>query len=399
MVQPEIAVLYISYDGGLDNLAQSQIWPYLTENSQKGIRFHVVTFEKSLKTPGQRDELNRIKDHLNCLGIRWMPAGFRRGGMLTKVIDVLSGLLVVLGINFRQAVKVVHARSYVAGLLAVVLKLISSRKVIFDIRGFWVDERVESGLWKANGFRYRIWKLLETQMLKKADLIITLTKASAEFLHDSGYDSRRIMVIPTCVDTDRFRPLSRRRQDGKIKLVYAGSIGTWYLLDDMIRYFALLTCRRAGHLILITGQAHEYVRKRLEYFGIKSQDYSVIRSNYEGIPEHLAQADAGIAFYRPGFSRIACCPTKVGEYLSCGLAVVMNRGVGDCDNLMSGERVGVLVQGFSDAQLCDGVEALLSLLEDGSLRERCRGVSERYFRLRTGAEDYYRAYTKVMEWI
>lgn len=397
---PEIDVLYVSYDGGLDDLAQAQIWPYLLENARKGVRFHVVTFEKPRRNSSQRDELARLSIRVERLGIRWTRRSFHCGGSLAKFLDVLSGLLAVLSISLRRSIRIVHARSYVAGLLALLLKVISGRKFIFDLRGFWVDERAESGLWKSNGFRYRLWKFLETQMLKRSDLIITLSKASASLLVNLGLDRERVMVIPTCVDTDKFKPsMGYDRNQRTIQIVYTGSIGTWYLLDDMIRYFRLLAERHSSQFILITPGDHNLVRQRLREFGMKEDQFTLLRANYEVMPKHLSQADVGIVFYRPGFSRVACCPTKVGEYLSCGLPVVINRGIGDCDNLVSKERVGVLVDGFSQAQLTAGVEELLSLLKDESLSARCRALSQKVFDLKTGSESYYKAYAKVMGWI
>ena len=41
-------ILYISYDGITDPLGQSQILPYISELSRKGLKFHLISFEKSI---------------------------------------------------------------------------------------------------------------------------------------------------------------------------------------------------------------------------------------------------------------------------------------------------------------------------------------------------------------
>lgn len=52
---------------------------------------------------------------------------------------------------------------------------------------------------------------------------------------------------------------------------------------------------------------------------------------------------------RPIPSKRSSCPTKLAKGLATGLPVVCNRGIGDLDDIVEREGVGVFVDGFSEA--------------------------------------------------
>ena len=77
-----------------------------------------------------------------------------------------------------------------------------------------------------------------------------------------GYLEDKISVIPCCVDTNKFNPalidaqeLDNLRQKLNIKsnqyvLGYVGSIGTWYMLDEMLTFFKRNTESKLNPLFL-----------------------------------------------------------------------------------------------------------------------------------------------------
>jgi len=116
------------------------------------------------------------------------------------------------------------------------------------------------------------------------------------------------------------------------------------------------------------------------------------------IPGWLSASDAGIAFYRPGISRLGTSPVKVSEYLACGLPVVINAGIGDSDLIITGEKVGVLVENFSDPEYARAARAIAEFAAaPDQIRWQARAVAEKLFDLRSiGAERYARLYEKVL---
>jgi glycosyltransferase involved in cell wall biosynthesis len=132
--------------------------------------------------------------------------------------------------------------------------------------------------------------------------------------------------------------------------------------------------------------------------GIGESDYTVLRSAPRDVPSYLSASDAGLAFIKPCFSKLASSPTKYAEYLGCGLPLIINEGVGDSDVLITREKAGALVHDFNEPEYANA-----SALIDGlagypeQTRRRTREVAERLFDVRTvGGNRYARLYEKVL---
>jgi len=89
-------------------------------------------------------------------------------------------------------------------------------------------------LWRWVSWReYQAMAMAERMYIKKADLLLTVSEVDRKFF--SGYfDSSRIAVIPTGVDTDYFRPLPGNERPHR--LVFTGSLD-WMPNDDGASYF------------------------------------------------------------------------------------------------------------------------------------------------------------------
>jgi hypothetical protein len=100
----------------------------------------------------------------------------------------------------------------------------------------------------------------------------------------------------------------------------------------------------------LTPTKHERIRSLMQQRGIPETDYTVLSAAPRDVSAYLSASDAGLAFIKPCFSKIASSPTKYAEYLACGLPLIINAGIGDSDSLLE-DNVGTLVSDFSEAQL------------------------------------------------
>jgi glycosyltransferase involved in cell wall biosynthesis len=151
-----------------------------------------------------------------------------------------------------------------------------------------------------------------------------------------------IQVVPCCVVVDRFAPdetaraKARQRLDAGDRFVFAyvGNLSSWYCEEEMAHLFAALQKRRPALFAIFTYGDTSRMRAALVAAGVAPEHVRIERLQPAEVPGMLAGADAAVSFARPGFSKIASSPVKVAEYLAAGLPVVMNRGVGDFDELM-----------------------------------------------------------------
>lgn len=396
-------ILFISYNGLIEPLGRSQIVPYVRALAED-YRMTVLSFEKEVRSPADdaRDR-KRMATYLQAQRIEWIRLNYhKRPSLPATLYDIAQGIRRASSEHVRDRIALVHARGYVPGAIAWGLKRRLGIPYLFDIRGLQAEEYVDAGHWNPRGVRFRLTKRVEQWILRDADAIVTLTEAIRPILRDfPGLRSRPVLppweVIPCCVDLEHFR----FREDGRNRvraelgvgnrpvLVYAGSIGTWYLLDEMLQFYTVArqTWPDLFFLILLNG-SRDAVREAMNRHGIFEKDAAIRWARFEEMPDYLSAADVGIAFIRPCFSKRSSSPTKYAEYLACGLPIVINAGIGDADALVEREGAGVLLHGFNDEAYARAAEELRGQVSRG--RDAFRKIAERYFSLSGRAAQTYR---------
>jgi glycosyltransferase involved in cell wall biosynthesis len=391
------SILYISYDGMLEPLGQSQVLSYL-ERLTADYRLHLISFEKKSDWEGSRRA--EVAGRIHAAGIDWHPQRYHKAPSAAATgWDIAAGALKATRLVRRHDIKVVHARSYVAALMALCAKRRTGARLLFDMRGFWADERVDGGLWPADGRLYKGAKAAERKLLRNADHVVTLTRASTIEIERFPFLTDRVpplSVIPTCADLDRFSP-GQAAPPGVFTLGYVGSVGTWYMFDDLLDCFRILSERLGDARMLIVNRTeHEFIRSRLSAFGIADGQVELLAAAHETIPALIARMTVGAALIKPSYSKIASAPTKLAEYLGCGVPCLGNVGVGDMEEMLEGGRVGVALNGLSTEAKAAGVERLLSLLDEPDLSARCVAFARSHFSLEKGAADYAAIYRKLL---
>jgi glycosyltransferase involved in cell wall biosynthesis len=390
-------ILYISYDGMLEPLGQSQVLAYL-EKLAPGRRIHLISFEK----PGDwADATQRemVRRRIADAGIQWHPLRYHKSPSApATAYDIALGIARAIAIATRHKLGIIHARSYVAALIALAAKRVTGAKLLFDIRGLWADERVDGGLWPRDGQLYRLTKALERRFLLAADHVVTLTHASEVEICGFEYLQGRaipISVIPTCADLDRFS-IQGPPQGEPFTLGYVGSVGTWYLLDEMLQCFQLLQKMRPDARLLIANRAEQaLIRERANALGIGPSAMEIIASEHRDVAGLIGRMSAGMALIKPAYSKIASAPTKLAEYLGCGVPCLGNAGVGDMEEILEGRRVGIAVRSFAEPAMRACAHKLLDLAREPDIQYRCRAAAMELFSLDHGVAAYDEIYTSL----
>lgn len=397
---PRRSVLYISYDGMLEPLGQSQVTAYLEKLSAEA-EIHLISYEK----PGDRahaDKVAALEARLAGAGIFWHPLTYHKAPTLPATLfDIAQGILVALWLAVRYRVSLVHARSYIPALIGWVVKLLTGAHLLFDMRGLWADERTDGGIWPEGGRLYRGVKRLERTLLLGADHIVTLTHASRQVIEGFPFLKGRahapVSVIPTCADLERFVPAQAARPD-PYTLGYLGSIGTWYLFDEVLACFVLLRERLPqARLLVINRNEQDLVRTRAAAFGIPDSAIEITAADHAEVPAQVRRMSAGAAIIKPVYSKIASAPTKLAEYLGCGVPCLGNVGVGDMESILEGEGAGVALREFTDEERRRAVDRLIALDADRETPRRCREVALRHFSLEQGAAQYRAIWRSLFE--
>lgn len=179
-------------------------------------------------------------------------------------------------------------------------------------------------------------------------------------------------------------------------LGYVGSAGTWYLFDEVAACFAqLLRIQPNARFLIVNRGEHAYIRDRLAAAGVLSGAVELTSATHVEVPRLMGRMDAGIFFIKPVFSKQASAPTKLAEFLGCGIPCLANAGVGDMAEVLETNKVGVALKAFDAASLAAGLEQLLALVSDPGTRVRCITTAQEHFSLGEGVRRYEAVYEQV----
>ena len=158
------SILYISYDGILEPLGQSQVLSYLEGLSNDRL-IHLISFEK-ISDKKNKFLYEETVDRINKANIKWHPLTYhKRPTALATLWDILHATVLGFWLIIRYKLKIVHARSYVSSISALIFKKLLGVCYIFDMRGFWADERIDGNIWPKGSYLYYMAKGLEKYFL------------------------------------------------------------------------------------------------------------------------------------------------------------------------------------------------------------------------------------------
>ena len=160
------SILYISYDSILDPISKSQVIPLLIKYSAEN-KVYLISVEKNLEEADKYKKKFKSQIELNFLK-------FKKNKLLKLFYIFIYQFIIFKFILFNK-IDIIHVRSYLPISLIILPKFFKNFKIIFDIRGFWFDEKYEAKL--ISRYTFNFLKLVEKIFFKSANIIITLSNS------------------------------------------------------------------------------------------------------------------------------------------------------------------------------------------------------------------------------
>jgi len=394
----KISTMYIAYDGVMQPLGISQVIAYI-ELLSENFEVHLLSFEKKVDLK-DKFKFNKIQNRLQESNIHWHYLTYHKSpSALATSYDLLVGFSLAFYLCIKNNIKLIHARSYVSSVIAFFLKRLLSIKFLFDMRGFWPDENLDSNAWKRKSRIYMMAKWFEKKFLLNADHIISLTNAGIKEINKFSYVDPNIInisKITTCTDLQKFS-INPDLRDLDFVLGYVGTVQSWYDFDSAILAFsALIQIKPKATFLIVNKGEHSFITSRLKYFKIPLSSIELLEAASEDLPALINRMHAGVFFIRPTFSKLASAPTKLGEFLGCGVPCMTNAGVGDLQEILEPNQVGIILNDTNEKLISEGIKNLIIISEDEHSRDRARLVAEDHFSLINGYHQYRKIYKKLL---
>jgi hypothetical protein len=236
---------------------------------------------------------------------------------------------------------------------AIGLLALKKSKIPFIVESFepHAEYMLESGVWSKNGLSYKLEKKWEKETIRKAHQIFTVSNAYRIEIQNSVSQKNKFYTVPCAVDPGKFKFSKEARELKRNELnipnnattgIYVGKFGGLYLeLKNAFSLFNSFLKRHAlNKIIILSPDDHKQIRLECEYYKI-TEDRVIIKSvSHENVHQYLSAADFAFAIYKPGKSKYALSPIKIGEYWANGLPVLVPAGIGDDSDIIFINKIG-----------------------------------------------------------
>lgn len=352
-------LLYLTFDSLQEGVGASQALAYVRKIARhKGVK--IVSFEKETPEPSLVKE---IQDS----GIQWTPLPFGKYG-------ILGGLSRIIRMWWHiDRKKIIHARGNLSA-LATFLRF--PKNWIWDCRSLHADQRRALTQSRSANLSFVAMRVIEYFLAKFSTSIIVITNAVVPiFVSRYRVKKEKILVISTCVDTEKFTDTPKNFGD-EINILLAGTFSSAYDVSLMNSIISELKRHRKVKVTVAASKGATPAWASIDF------DFA-ISVPHEEMPRLVAESDLGMSIWKNdlGVCLSSVASTKTAEFLASGRPIIINSRQGDFGNLVSQNSVGIATDGSSESEIKLYVEELLTLLADPELSRRCRELAEKDFSL------------------
>lgn len=405
-------ILFISYDGMTDPLGQSQVIPYLQGLSNYGYSIFLLSCEKKEARLHNEEAIKKIL--LNA-GIKWVPLTYtKKPPVFSTLLDIFKMKKAAKKIHRQYNLNMVHTRPGVPALVGLWMKKTMGIKFLNDIREFYADSRVDGGMWNTKlpifASVYNYFKKKEAEAVAQSDAIVCLTYAAENIIKQwKEYNPTvPLEVIPCSADMELFNPfkidlnqqkalqLNLQLSNTDIVVSYLGSIGGWYLTDEMMQFCKIFIDKLATvKLLFISPHRHDEIKSLAKKYGIDEHKIIIQKVSRQQVPLLLSLSSYSIFFIKPCYSKLSSSPTKHGEIMAMGIPLITNSGVGDVEEIVVKYKSGFIVKSFSPTEFEDIADQISK--NTAFDKEGIRQGAMEFYSLENAIQKYINIYNSILQ--
>ncbi len=183
---------------------------------------------------------------------------------------------------------------------------------------------------------------------------------------------------------------------GEKIISYLGSLGTWYMADEMMIFFKLLAGKKPEfRFLFITPDEPELIYKLADKHAVKKEKIIIIKAPRNKIPDLLSLSQISLFFIKPVFSKKGSSPTKQAEILSMGIPILCNDGIGDTTEIIKNNNAGYVIDEFTETKFLEAINKMDELMSIP--KTDIRKTALNLFSLNKGGDIYHNIYQQLQE--
>ena len=284
--------------------------------------------------------------------------------LMEKKMKDTIGMFDLYELLKRYKLDVVQAEQDNAALLLLPLRDKLDIPIVLDLHGIWPEELVAAGTISEGSKEYATLQNIMQHIVASVDLVVALGEEMKRYLV-SNYDS---VSSKTVVASPGGRPRVKEIPQRPLppKIIYAGTVTYRKHVDLFVKSMPFIRnsqekttffITRKGDLLLQIQKLAQQLHVSPEYFWF---------SNVNEMFEFMAQCHVGVLPTTNDTSSRISMPSKLFDYFSVGLPVVVNE-VGGWTEIIRENKAGVLTA--DDPK--DFARGILQLLDDPGMMAEC----------------------------
>jgi hypothetical protein len=336
-------VLFVTWDSDTSNYLETLFFPILKGLQSRG---EIEPFVCQFSWANQA-EVSRLSSLASQLGIEYVhrPIPRKPHPVWGTFLAIWRSKRFLLSFVRQNSIEILLPRSTMPAwaVLRLLNQLPPGLSLIYDADGLPIQERIDFSNLSNKSMMHRLLSGIEKKMLSKADKVLVRTNRSAEvhlqnqeqltsskfFKVGNGREEQVFYYKPPAPETR----LKLGIREDELLLVHSGSLGGGYESGRMFEILELLLAEGIAVKLLLLTRDVEKANMLIPTSLVSA--VSVLSCDFEFIPEVLRASDIGICFRKKAKSIAGIAPIKLGEYLMCGLPVLMSEGIGDFDGMLS----------------------------------------------------------------
>lgn len=271
----------------------------------------------------------------------------RHEGKLRYIKDFFSIKKAIKNTSSLDPKIIVCGESLRPSFLAVML-LPAKTYFIFDCHGTEPNEIKMRIKGKKGKLLYWISYFQEKIVVKRANAIVTVTNKQFEL-----FRTKKQNIVLPMLPSDYFlnnivtKDSARNKlgiDTNKVVYCYSGGAQVWQKVPETIDYYKKI--ENDNTLFLIITQEQDLFKTFLDEKNI--ENYLILSANYKDMPTILPAADYGFCIRENTIVNNVASPTKLLEYISCGIRPIITSGIGDLSEFIVNNNLGICIQEDND---------------------------------------------------
>lgn len=214
----------------------------------------------------------------------------------------------------------------------VLKKIFNKTRFILDVHGALPEEYVY-----LHDKRSTWLERVESNSMLNADTIICQSNEMKRHIYRKFNLNHNVVIYRCGVDIGVFKRDNHRRislrknlgyNENDIVFVYSGGMHKWQRVEDVLVVFSKYHSYNRNSKLLVLTKETESFRDKLNKFADSSDVISacqVYSLSYNEVPDYLNAADVAFLLRDNDIMNAVASPTKLSEYLACGLPVISTR--------------------------------------------------------------------------